>query len=600
MAGSLTQQTNSSLMIRIATTFATASLLLAFGLSAHAQRRSDDIRVNQIGFYPAAPKAAVVVGAGASAFHVLTANLADTVFSGRLGEPRVSQLYADTTRIADFSAVNRPGTYVIAVPGKGHSYPFEIKSNVYADLAQGALKAFYFQRASAALPAAYAGDWARPSGHPDDRVIVHPSAASPGRPAGTVISAPRGWYDAGDYNKYIVNSGITVGTLLSFFEDFPEYARALKVNIPESGNSTPDLLDEVRWNLDWMLAMQDPADGGVYHKLTEPRFEGFVMPADAKYPRYVVQKGTAATLDFAATMAQASRVFRPFDRQLAGSALAASLRAWNWARRNPNVLYEQNRMNEQFDPDVSTGAYGDRNVQDEWIWAASELYATTRQDSFRVAVPLFPDDQAPLPSWNQVRTLGYYTLARTGVNLPEADRARVRRALIAAADSLIARGQGVPFGTVMGGSVRDYAWGSSSVAANQGIALLTAYRLTRDPKYLRHALSNVDYLLGRNATGFSFVTGFGDRTPLHIHHRPSGADDVVAPVPGLLSGGPNPGRQDRGDCKDAPYPSEQPDKAFLDHLCSYASNEIAINWQAPLVYLIGAVEALQPDIARVR
>src|SRR5690606_4601775 len=139
--------------------------------------------------------------------------------------------------------------------------------------------------------------------HPDTEVEVHASAASADRPAGTVISAPRGWYDAGDYNKYIVNSGISTWTLLAALEHFPTFWRQRDVNIPESGDAVPDLLDEARWNLLWMLDMQDPADGGVYHKLTTLRFGGMEMPERDTARRYVVQKTTAATLDFAAVMA---------------------------------------------------------------------------------------------------------------------------------------------------------------------------------------------------------------------------------------------------------------------------------------------------------
>jgi len=119
---------------------------------------------------------------------------------------------------------------------------------------------------------------------------------------------------------------------------------------------------------------------------------------------------------------------------------------------------------------------------------------------------------------------------------------------------------------------------------------VVAYRLTADRSYLRHALGNLDYLLGRNATGYSFVTGFGGRSPLHPHHRPSAADGIDAPVPGLLVGGPNPGRQD--GCA---YPVTAPDKAYVDDVCAYASNEVAINWNAPLVYLSAALEALQSE-----
>ena len=146
----------------------------------------------------------------------------------------------------------------------------------------------------------YAGKWRRSAGHPDDVVLVHASAATKERPEGAVISTPGGWYDAGDYNKYIVNSGITMGTLLSAYEDFPAYFKTLHTAIPESSDAVPDILNEVIYNLRWMLTMQDPNDGGVYNKCTNAAFDSMVMPGITKAPRYVVQKGTAATLDFAA------------------------------------------------------------------------------------------------------------------------------------------------------------------------------------------------------------------------------------------------------------------------------------------------------------
>ena len=567
-------------------------LLLASACMSAGAQQLREVHLNQVGFYPEMEKVAVVVGAGTVEFRVLPAEGGEAVFSGALSEERHSEVWGEPARVADFSALRTPGSYRVVVPGVGESPPFEIRDRVHGEVARAALKAFYHHRVSSATLPAHAGVWARPAGHPDDRVAIHPSAASPGRPAGTLISSPRGWYDAGDYNKYVVNSGITTGTLLSLLEDLPEAASALEVDIPESGNAVPDLLDEVLWNLRWMLTMQDPADGGVYHKLTTASFAGMVMPHEATAQRYVVQKSTAAALNLAAVAAQASRVLRRHAQAapgLADSALAVSLKAWGWARRNPEVLYDQNAMNGAFDPDVATGAYGDRNVADEFAWAAAELHATTAQDSFLSAVSVVADGPATVPTWNEVRTLAYYTLARFGDSLPpagarEAERARAR--LVAAADSLARGVEGHPFRVPMGASRRDFVWGSSGVAANQGVLLLNAYRLTGNALYLQRALDNLDYLLGRNATGYSFLTGFGERPPMHPHHRPSQADTVADPVPGWLSGGPNPGRQDR--CE---YPSTVPARAFVDDVCSYASNEVAINWQAPFVYLAVGVEA---------
>ena len=140
----------------------------------------------------------------------------------------------------------------------------------------------------------------------------------------------------------------------------------------------------------------------------------------------------------------------------------------------------------------------------------------------------------------------------------------------------------------MGQSARDFNWGSNSNAANQGIALINAYFISSDKKFVDYALSNLDYLLGRNATGYCFLTGFGSKSPMHPHHRPSVADGITEPVPGLLAGGPNPGKQDK--CE---YAFSEPETTYSDVDCSYASNEIAINWNAPFVYLANAIEALQ-------
>jgi endoglucanase len=140
----------------------------------------------------------------------------------------------------------------------------------------------------------------------------------------------------------------------------------------------------------------------------------------------------------------------------------------------------------------------------------------------------------------------------------------------------------------MGVRSSDFVWGSNAIAANQGMALLCAYRLTGDSTYLRAALANLDYLLGRNGPSYSFVTGFGSKSPMHIHHRPSQADGVEAPVPGLLAGGPNPHQEDHATT----YPSNMPALSYTDDVESYASNEICINWNAPLVFLAVGLEAL--------
>jgi endoglucanase len=572
--------------------FFAAILSITCSFTSLAQH-SADIRLNQIGFYPKGPKLAVVVGEKNQLFEIKDAASGKTVLKGKLSEPRLNQHSGKMTRFADFTAIQKQGKYVVDIPGLGKSAAFEIKEKVHRDVAEAALKGFYYQRASIDLPEKFAGKWARPAGHPDNKILIHASAVSEGRPENTSISSTKGWYDAGDYNKYVVNSGITMGTLLSLYEDFPSYFENFNVNIPESNNSVPDLLDEVIWNLRWMLTMQDPADGGVYHKLSNPRFDGMVMPDAAKNPRYVVQKNTVATLDFVAVMAQSSRVLRGFENKfpgLADSCMTASVKAWEWAKKNPAILYNQDELNKKFDPDIVTGAYSDRDAGDEWVWASAELYASTGKAEYMKDILFKTNEPMALPTWSQVRTLGYYTLIRFSETLKvDAQFSKQLKAnVVSYSDELLKDLEKQPYHTVMGKNAKDYSWGSSSVAANQGIALLYAYKITASQQYVQAALGNLDYVLGRNATGFCFLTGFGSKRVMHPHHRPSIADRIVDPVPGLLSGGPNPGQQD----KCTTYTSKFADESFTDDDCSYASNEIAINWNAPLVYLAAALEAI--------
>lgn len=545
------------------------------------QLQAQNLKLNQIGFYPQSEKTAIVPnGRIGSSFHVVDEMSKDTVFNGIVNARKYWDSSEEQVSQADFSAINVPGTYSLKIGNSQESHVFEIKNTPYQDLLKASIKAYYFQRCSSPLLVEHAGIYNRNLGHPDDRIIVHSSAASPERPAGTILSMPKGWYDAGDYNKYIVNSGISTYTLLAAFEHFESTLNELELNIPESGNNVPDVLDEIKWNLDWMLTMQDPNDGGVYHKLSFKNFSGYELPENAAFDRYVVQKTTTASFDFAAVMAQASRIFKAFESNFPGFAdqcYEASLQAWKWGRSNPNIIYQQ-------PSDIKTGEYGDGNLKDERQWAAAELYITTNADSFYIATEV-PSINASVPSWQSVNMLALLSLAKHRSNLTDlADNAMVKTKVLDLADQLFETYQSSAYRIAMGGTKSDFVWGSNGLAANQSLILLSAFELTNDGKYFAAAHSNLDYLLGRNPLNFSYVTGYGDNSTLNPHHRVSISDKISEPVPGLLAGGPNPGQQD--GCN---YTSNLPALSYVDDKCSYASNEIAINWNAPLVFTTAGI-----------
>jgi endoglucanase len=564
------------------------AVLMLGGAAQAAQPGAGAIKLNQVGFLPAAQKLAVVAGEAANAgFTVVDAATGKPVFEGRLGAAANWDASGERVRVADFSSLRTPGSYRLRVAGLPDSDPFAVSLDAYRELDAAAVRSYTLNRSGIALSPAVAGPYARPLAHPDNEVLVHPSAASARRPAGTVIASPKGWYDAGDYNKYIVNSGISTYTLLVAYEHFPAWFGKLALNLPESGNGLPDILNEALWNLEWMATMQDPEDGGVYHKLTNKAFDAFVMPDKAVTPRYVVQKTTAATLDFAAVMAVASRVLAPFDAQQPGRSaryLAAAEAAWRWAEAHPKALYQQ-------PADILTGGYGDRRVDDEFAWAAAELLIATGKDAYRARALDLDAARQAIPGWADVGALGWISLLEHRQRLPkDVDTGPQRKRLLALADDLAARSAASPYRVSL--ERKDFVWGSNAVILNQAMMLVAAYRLDPRPAYLNAAQSALDYVLGRNGVGMSFVTGFGARPTMHPHHRPSEADGVAAPVPGMLAGGPNPGQQDRAGCK-ASYPSNLPALSYLDDMCSYASNEVAINWNAPLVYVAAALASLE-------
>jgi endoglucanase len=538
------------------------------------------IRLDQAGYLPAAAKMAVVLGSdGGGTFAVRRVSTGDVVFRGELSAPADDADTGDRVRMAEFSAVATPGRFYLDVPGVGVSWPFDIAADVYAKPFYLAMRSFYGQRCGTAVDLgpgypAYTHEACHLEG------AYHPTSGRSGvRPPG------KGWHDAGDYGRYVVNSGLSTGTLLWTWELFADRLKDVRLDIPESGNGTPDILDEIRWNLDWMLSMQDD-DGGVFHKQTSEGFSDFIMPEKDGLISFVVGTGatpfksTCATADLAAVMAIAARTYQPFDPAFASQALAASRRAFAWVAQHPGVTFSNPKG-------ITTGAYGDRTCADEILWAAAELWRTTRDEPYGRYVA---DHHAALlpsigagnpPAWPSVGPVALWAYALGG-GAGEAAEA-IRKASMSAADAIAARTLAGPYRTSL--RPADYIWGSNGVAANYGLQLLVADALQPNPRYREAAADNLHYLLGRNTFSLSFVTQVGANPFRHPHHRPSGADRNQEPWPGLLAGGPNARRQDPAM---KALPDLPPAKMYLDDQESYATNETAINWNAPLVFLLAA------------
>jgi len=562
------------------------SALIVFiaAFSVAAQQAGKSIRVDQAGYLTGAPKVALSTAAGADSFELRRVSDNRPVFSAKESEPRQDELSGESLRLLDFSAFDKSGRYYIQTPGGERSHPFEIGSGVYRRAWYLATRSFYAQRCGTAVDLGkefpgyrYAechknGAWHASSGKSGEA----PSKA--------------GWHDAGDYGRYIVNSGITTGTLLWAYEMFPSAVGKIRLDIPESANKTPDLLDEIRWNLEWMLTMQDTG-GGVWHKQTTERFSGFVMPDKDPAPSVVIGTGSepfkssCATADFAAVMAIASRVYQPFDSEFAVRTGKAAVAAWSWADANPAVLYRNPQG-------VNTGAYGDRDCSDERLWASAELWRTTGEAKFHDAflaayakiLPAIGDSNPP--SWPNVGTLGLWSYAMETRRTADRDaRDAIVNASLKAADSIAERTLSHPHRVSM--LPANFVWGSNSVVMNYGLQLLTANRIRPNARYVHAAAENLHYVLGRNPFSVSWVTWVGTDWFKNPHHRPSGADSNTEPWPGFLSGGPNRSKQDAAMRK---LPDGLPPmKMWVDDQDSYASNENAINWNAALVFVLSGL-----------
>ena len=565
-------------------------MLAWLGMSSMQAKPIVEIRLNQVGYYPDEEKVVVFEGINAKEKITVTDEQGNVVLQPKVMRQAISPWSKKKRFIVDVSELNTPGKYTIAV--KGAERQFVVNQAALRDISHASLKFFYLMRTGIPIDKEYAGEYARPVGHPDLHVLIHPSAASQGRPAGSVISSPLGWYDAGDYNKYVVNSSFSIGLMMLVYEQNKPYFHSLNLNIPESKNATADFLDEMMFNLRWLLTMQDPEDGGVYHKLTTPNFEGFVKPTDCKQPRYVVAKSVTAAYDFAAVMAQASRLldgngdYVEFSYQ----AAEAAKRAYEWAKNHPQAFYRQGSMNRQFQPAVNTGEYGDGSANDEQFWAATEMYRLTKEDKYLQDAKNLKPSRFTTPTWGNVAGLGIFSWINAGESEMQSE---MLQQLKDYCEQLISRVPTSSFQAPYGDRMEDFGWGClAEHCCVPGVALLYADRYIAPNRYRGYALQNVDYLLGRNATGYCYVTGFGQKSPMHPHHRISSSDGIEKPFPGMLVGGPNPMQQDKSS-GNLVYPSSFPDESYLDEEPSYASNEIAINWNASLVAFLCWMDALK-------
>jgi endoglucanase len=584
------------------------------------------ILLDQLGVEQAGPKTAIVVTAAAAPQPWSLVDASGKVVSrGETIPFGADAASGDRLQRLDFSAADAPAAtgYRLRV-GATASRSFAIAARPYAPLATAAMAFFYQQRSGVPiLPTLVERpDLARPAGHPHEQVSCFAGTDQRGvRWPGCAyrLDVTGGWYDAGDHGKYVVNGGIAAWTLLDLHEQLgawgaPDAFADGRLAIPERANGQDDLLDEARIEVAFLMAMQVPdgsrlrlptraggrapasgfidvdAGGMAHSKVADERWTALpTAPADDSMPRALYPPTTAATLNLAAVAAQAARIWRTSDPAFARHALVSARRAWTAAAQHPAFLASSDF--------AGSGGYGDDKLDDERFWAAAELYATTGEPQFRQAVAASPFLRHPQPalSWGSVDQAGLITLATAKGPVDPEVKSAARSAVLRLADGFAAErarsGFHLPDADVA------YTWGSNSVLLNRALVLGIGWQLTRDARYRDGVVDVIDYLLGRNPLDQSYVSGFGARPMRFPHHRFWHSADPRYPAPpaGVVSGGPNStaladdvAKTMRGRCTGQ--------TCWTDDWRAYSMNEVAINWNAPLVWVAAFLDATrQPE-----
>lgn len=528
--------------------------------------RTVGINASQVGYLPNGYKTAVSskVSTG-DAFSIIDAS-GKEVYTGTFGDEKASIGAGERAHVADFSDLKTPGKYTI-VSGDNTSYEFEIGDDIYNELLRKAFLFLYTQRCGIETTKELAGEFAHPICHDSQAVIYGTNKTK---------NVQGGWHDAGDYGRYVVPGVVTVADLFRTYSDATELWDSSfgdSIGIPESGNGIPDVLDEARFELDWLLQMQDETTGGVYHKISCYEFPGFVMPQEEKEQLVLSPISNTATADFAAIMADASVVYKDIDKNFADKCIKAAEKAWGYLEQSPIGVGYRNP------DDILTGEYPDARDTDERYWAAVELFKATGNDKYKNYYSETISSYVMHGyGWAQISSYGNMSYLNSDIK-EDKYASIIKTDVMRKTDELFDTVSKDGYMCVLGD---DYSWGSNMTLCNNARILLDGYTLSGDDKYLKAAEAQLAYLLGQNPISYCYVTGFGSVSPVHVHHRPSMATGYV--LSGMVVGGPNMNLEDPyAKAVLAGLPAA---KCYVDNDQSFSTNEVTIYWNSPLVYLL--------------
>jgi endoglucanase len=383
-----------------------------------------------------------------------------------------------------------------------------------------------------------------------------------------------GWYDAGDHGKYVTSGAMPVWQLLAAVE----LIRRRGAPSAWWREIEAQLVEECRWQLDWLLRMQVPAGhphaGLAFHRVHGTEWAPLpCWPHEDPTSRVLHRPSTAAALHLAAAAAHGARVLAAdvaYTRQL----LDAARTAFAAAQAEPALMAPDD------EGAFGGGPYAHVDLAGDRAWAAAELWLATRDSRYAPVVP--PDAFEPAGfDWNRMAAAGVLDLALHGGD---------SRAVVAAADRLLELQADQPWGQPY--APRDgWDWGSNGRLLDNLVVLAVAHELTGRPELRDAAAGGMDYLLGVNALGQSYVTGYGADATRHprTRHFAHDLDPAFPPPPaGALAGGPT-SKEHPGFPSDPRLAALPPQRRYLDEPTSETTNDVCIRWNAPLVYMAAFV-----------
>jgi endoglucanase len=528
---------------------------------------SPSIQVNQVGYLPGSAKQAFAgnwlgtagpMPVDSAEFVIRRTDSGDGVFHGQLEKISGRDPWSgNAVYRADFSDVTEEGEYFLSIDGLGRSHPFSISKNVFIPVFRSVFRLFYHSRNSTAIAAPWAdAGYERPAGIPLELTSrIHPAVTASAHAAGEAPDSYRkvwrGWFDAGDYGQYVANAAPVWHAFGVGLELAPGFLSGDDFNLPESHNGIPDVLDELDWGMDWLLGMQNPANGGVYSRSVPVSWDES-LPHQVKKPRYLFEVTSHATASFAAMAAMHARLIAKWKPGRADEALNAARKAWGFLETTvqwpaESELYKNPKY-------VHAGEYADDSATDNRLWAAAELYRATGEPGFRDAfrklfagIKVDPTErvsfrhQSMAAFWSMHRALQAHAQPDTGTWV-EGDRQlreKLATILINAADWYLKNSREHPFDAPVHQSMKFTGWGSFAHSTRAVLPLMQAFAISGNPAYCQGSAAMTNPQLGANPQSISYITGVGKRSPRYPLSLLSKLDSKTGPLNGIPVNGPH-------------------------------------------------------------